>query len=227
MSSSYLKHLTSLKTLEIRSKIKGKLTFIIDDPLPQIENANFESLFLAGNENVKPTEPAPLQKFRNFSINDSPRKLNLSFEKFEEIKHYDEYILERKKPTRKPPTFLGWENLKILRIFNGHLETLQWEHFEGLQSLQHLSLEQNNIKIITEFALFGALNLKTLSLANNEILDLHYRALAGLLDLKTLDLSNNKMVHLSEYTFPPFPKLEYINLKGILSIICFRPPLSL
>lgn len=162
---------------------------------------------------MKPTEPTPLQNY-SFKIDSSQRKLNLSFEKFEEIKHYDEYILERKKPSRKPPTFLGWENLKILRIFNSNLETLQWEHFEGLQSLQHLSLEKNNIKIITEFALFGALNLKTLSLANNEILDLHYRALAGLLELKTLDLSNNKMVHLSEYTFPPFPKLEYINLKG-------------
>uniref|UniRef100_T1GKP2 LRRCT domain-containing protein n=1 Tax=Megaselia scalaris TaxID=36166 RepID=T1GKP2_MEGSC len=192
LSSSLLKPLTFMNTLEIRSKIQGRLTFIIDEPLPQLENANFEFIV----------------------IDNTARKLNLSFEKFEEIKHYDEYILERKKPTRKPPSFSGWDNLKILRIYKSNLETLQWEHFEGLQNLQHLSLERNNIKIITEFALFGALNLKTLSLANNEILDLHYRALAGLLELKTLDLSNNKMVHLSEYTFPPFPKLEYVNLKG-------------
>ncbi|KAL5290828.1 hypothetical protein ACFFRR_010300 [Megaselia abdita] len=211
LPSSLLKPLKLLKTLEIRSKAQGKLTLTIDEPLPQLENANFDSLLLAGTENVKPTEPTTPQTY-SFNIDNTPRKLNLSFEKFEEIKHYDEYIAERKKVSA--PTFLGWENLKILRIYNSNLETLQWEHFEGLQSLKHLSLEKNNIKIITEFALFGALNLKTLSLANNEILDLHYRALAGLLELKTLDLSNNKMVHLSEYTFPPFPKLEYINLKG-------------
>lgn len=128
-----------------------------------------------------------------------------------EILPYEVYKMEIEK--WKTISFWGWDSLKILRIHNSNLGDLYWEMFDGLEGLEHLSLEGNSIKNIPPFSFYGALNIKTLSLAHNSIMDLNYRALGGLLELELLDLSDNNLTQLSEMTFPPFPKLEIVDLR--------------
>lgn len=128
-----------------------------------------------------------------------------------EIVPYHVYKMELSKSMR--PNFFGWLNLEVMRIHNCHFDELEWEMFAGLERLQHLSLEHNEIKVIPAFAFYGAMHLKTLSLAHNDILDLHYLALAGLLDLEHLDLSQNNLTKLSESTFPPFPQMNTFDLR--------------
>lgn len=187
---------------------------LIDVPLPFIEYANFESIDLKGSEHFKrPVNVVHPSESYDYVPNSDRYQYNVSFETEEDIEilPYDDYVKEIQKTHM--PTFYGWTRLQVLRIHSCQLDELQWEIFDGLENLQHLSLEHNNIKIVPPFALYGALHIKTLSLAFNQILDLNYRALAGLLELVFMDLSNNNITNLSERTFPPFPKLERVDLR--------------
>lgn len=83
--------------------------------------------------------------------------------------------------------------------------------FDGLNELQYLILERNNLTFIPAFAFYGTPNIKTLSLAHNKLLDIEITDLAGLLQLEYLDLTYNNFTQLSELSFPPFPKLKLAN----------------
>lgn len=187
-----------------------------------IKHVNFESIKIVANESIAkmhknsqhPSEVydyVPESQRDAYDLSDEPEIEEK--EDFEiEILPYDVYLLELEKSRRA--TFVGWNDLEVLRIHNCRMDEIYWEMFDGLTKLQHLSLEHNEIKVIPPFAFYGALNIKTLSLAGNSILDLHYRALAGLLELKYLDLSSNNLTKLSEMTFPPFPNLDEIDLRN-------------
>lgn len=205
-------------TLEIRGGTGTDLQLVFDEPLSHLKHVNLEALQLLGIEHAK---RRPNYQTYNPSdhfdyIPESEKvEYNMSLKivspQEAEIVPYEVYLMEKKRS--KTVTFYGWDSLEILRIHDCKLDELYWEIFDGLELLQHLSLEHNQIKIIPAFAFFGALHIKTLTLARNEILDLNYRALAGLLDLEELDLSYNNMSKLSELSFPPFPKLEVIDLR--------------
>ncbi|XP_055386155.1 leucine-rich repeat-containing protein 15-like isoform X2 [Condylostylus longicornis] len=214
--TSSLKPLNQLSTLEIRGPADQSLRLLIDEPLDFLVNANFDSIKLEGSELFKrPKNPIhPSESFNYVPNSEKMATYNLSLEIIEneyEILPYEIYVKEMKKS--RMPSFYNWKSLEILRIYKCHLDELHWEMFDGLSELQHLSLEENDIKIIPAFALYGALHIKTLSLAHNNIFDLHYRSLAGLLDLEILNLSFNNLTKLSELTFPPFPKLEIIDFR--------------
>lgn len=211
VQSSDLAIFTSLTTLEIRgSGLDQNLVFLIDAPLPLIKNANFEALKLVADEKLKNLHVQSQHPSETYEyVPESEREIyNMSANINNEIEivPYEVYRMELERSKR--PTFIGWNQLEILRIHYCHFDQIYWEMFDGLSNLQHLSLEDNSIKIIPPFAFFGAMSIKTLSLAHNNILELHYRALAGLLELEYLNLSYNNITKLSEITFPPFPNLK-------------------
>lgn len=214
--ASDLMQFNHLTTLEIRGTGSHQnLNFLMDEPLPMIKHVNFESIELIGDEQMKKKMSLSQHPSETYDyVPESERvTYNVSLELKEEVQivSYEVYRMEMQKS--KEPTFYGWTHLNVLRIHKCHLDEVHWEMFDGLQNLQHLSLEHNEIKIIPPFAFYGALHIRSLSLARNSILDMNYRALAGLLDLEKLDLSNNNLTKLSEMSFPPFPKLEKIDLR--------------
>lgn len=208
--------------MEIRGSTGSDLVIILDEPLQHIKYANFEAVQLLGDESAKrrpnyqtydPSDHfdyVPESERIEYNIS-AKLPIEEKIEEEVEIVPYEVYLLEKKKA--KTVTFYGWEGLEILRIHDCKLDELYWEIFDGLESLQHLSLEHNQIKVVPPFTFFGAMHIRTLSLARNNILDLHYRGLAGLLKLEQLDLSYNSISKLSELSFPPFPKLEVVDLR--------------
>lgn len=205
-----------LKTLEVRDTgTKRNLNFLIDEPLPGVQHANFEAIELMADEKLAAKYARGRHPSETYDyVPESERyEYNVSLELKEEIEivSYDVYRMELKRS--KQPTFVGWGELKVLRIHSCQFDEIHWEMFDGLKNLRHLSLEHNGIKIIPPFAFYGALHIQSLSLARNNILEMHYRALAGLLELETLDLSSNNLTKLSEVTFPPFPKLKVVDLR--------------
>lgn len=214
---------SELLALEIRG-IPDKLRLILDAPLDRVLFVNFEAVDLLANDHtvrrprssfVDPEETfsyTPNSEAALFEYNGG-NALDLELEEEEEVKvvPYEQYKKEIKKSLK--PTFYGWSSLLILRLHNCHLDQLDAEVFDDLNSLVHLSMDHNRIKVIPAFAFYGIPNLRTLSLSHNEILNLNYRDLAGLLNLRHLDLSYNNLTKLSELTFPPFPKLESLDLR--------------
>lgn len=205
-----------LKTLEVRDAGTNRnLNFLIDEPLFGVQYANFEAIELMADEKLADKYARGQHPSETYDyVPESERyEYNVSLELKEEIEivSYDVYRTELKRS--KQPTFVGWNQLKVLRIHSCQFDEIHWEMFDGLKNLRHLSLEHNGIKIIPPFAFYGALHIKSLSLARNQILEMHYRALAGLLELELLDLSSNNLTKLSEVTFPPFPKLKVVDLR--------------
>lgn len=204
--------LPDLEILEIRGTGSNRnLIFDINETMPKIKYANFEliELIADGNLNTKyiTHHQHPSDTYEYVPENErSYYNITLEIEEEIEIVPYDVYV--QKTHNSRRATFIGWNSLKILRIHDCQLDEVYWEMFEGLVELQHLSLENDDIKVVPPFAFYGALNVKSLSLARNNILDMNYYALAGLLKLEYLDLSSNNLTKLSELTFPPFPNLK-------------------
>lgn len=231
VSSTDLLQFNDLQILEIRSTGSSRnLLFFIDAAMPTLKHVNFESIKLMADEKIKKQikhqHPSETYDYVPESSRYAYRKATADGilgedsngedvdgddEEEIEIVPYHVYKMELSKSIR--PNFFGWINLEVMRIHNCHFDELEWEMFAGLERLQHLSLEHNEIKVIPAFAFYGAMHLKTLSLAHNDILDLHYLALAGLLDLEHLDLSQNNLTKLSESTFPPFPQMNTFDLR--------------
>ncbi|XP_073822727.1 uncharacterized protein [Musca autumnalis] len=234
VNTSILKPLNQLRTLEVRGSQDRGLRLVLDAPLQFLKHANFESITLMGSEIVK--RPADVKHPKDI-FNYKPNIELLNSMEFNEedfnTKHYDQkllvelqqqeqeeleivpyevYIEEVKKA--KMPSFYGWERLEVLRIQSCGMNELLWEMFMGLDELQHLSLEHNDIQVVPPFALSGATQLRTLSLAHNAIHDLHYRNLAGLFELQVLDISDNRLTKLTELSFPPLPKLERVDFRN-------------
>lgn len=122
-----------------------------------------------------------------------------------------EVFKKQKDQNGETPLFTGFKELLLLRIMNCELNNINWEMFDGLQHLEYLLLEKNNLRFIPSFAFYGTPNLKTLSLAHNKLLDIQIADLAGLLQLEYLDLSYNNFTQLSELSLPPFPMLKLAN----------------
>lgn len=110
-------------------------------------------------------------------------------------------------------TFSHLSNLKFLRLYECHLETITWEMFDGLVAMETLSLEGNDIIEIPEFAFYGMPNLKILILSNNKLTNIRSETLAGLFHLEHLDISRNQLHHLSDTTFAPLPKLTSLDIR--------------
>lgn len=160
-----------------------------------------------GNEMDKVT----FEYVQNFDTNSHPLTLVRKGlpEKIIPYKQYKEQTEDDQMPL-----FVGFNSLILLRISGCDLNRIDWQMFEKLQNLLYLILEDNNLKLIPDFAFYGVPNLKMLSLAKNHLLNLQITDLAGLLELEYLDLSYNNFSQLSELSLPPFPKLKLANFKN-------------
>lgn len=202
---SYLEHLTNLIGLEISGlklmvqnvEINSSLSCMIDTPLNSLK------YLILNNIELKPNN-------RKILLPDNNNE-TLETQTEEEILPYDVYI--SKEQESKIISFKGFDNLLSLRISSCNLQNIHWKMFEGMKKLLHLSLEDNYLKFIPDFAFYGTPNLVSLSLANNNLLNIEIADLAGLLELEYLFLSKNNFSQLSELSFPPFPKLKLANFQ--------------
>lgn len=226
VNASDLTQLPDLETLELRgSAANQNFIFYIDEPMPKLKHVNFESVILLGDEKLVQNQPKSQHPPENFDYipesqrdvydhideNDDSTGHAIEFVRDIEIVPYNVYAMQLEQLKRV--TFAGWNDLEVLRIHGCSMKAIYFEMFDGLDNLQHISLENNGIRDIPQFAFYGALHARTLSLAQNAINDLHYYALAGLLELEYLDLSSNNLSVLSEMTFPPFPRLQTADLR--------------
>lgn len=221
--------LPDLETLELRGTADNhNFIFYIDEPMPKLKHVNLDAVVLLGDEKMVQNQPKSQHPPDTFDYipesqrdaydvdgggggGDDATSHAIEFERDVEIVPYNVYMLELEQSKRV--TFAGWADLEVLRIHGCGLTEIYFEMFDGLDNLQHISLDNNAIRDIPPFAIYGALHARTLSLARNAINDLHYLALAGLLELELLDLSSNNLSVLSEMTFPPFPRLQTADLR--------------
>ncbi|XP_066297219.1 toll-like receptor 3 [Branchiostoma lanceolatum] len=132
--------------------------------------------------------------------------------------------------------FNNLPNLKVLYLnadFSGGLEEIEPFGFRGLQNLEVLQLDDNDLTHLVENTFAGLNNLTKLSLKRCNIKRLSGRIFANLTSLVELDLSVNNLVHLPKMLFSDlislevliinnnynlFPYFESIDFTGLASI---------
>lgn len=209
ITDKMFKCLHNIKYINIQSVSLDKLTLENNNPVPIIDKVYRKENTYAFNELV-PVLPISLHK------DDKIGKNRLVFLQPKDIDMvpYETYKKTKRKAKTTNSLFLNNNNLLFLRITNCDLKDVSWELFNGLDLLETLILDNNEIEYIPDFSFYGASMLKSLSLANNKIKYLQTTGLGGLLDLKYLNLKNNSLTILSETTFPPFPKLQVADLSN-------------
>lgn len=150
-----------------------------------------------------------------------------------------ELIPEIFEGSYNPDEYLPMKNLKVLRLGNNQLHTLDPDLFEHMPVLEELILKENTFKIIdqsTETAIGNVVTLRVLDLSYMELLEipkrifhtpqgLHYLNLTGNLlttvpealeyaiNLKWLSMDENPMENIQgEDVFPAIKTLEYLSL---------------
>ncbi|XP_010875077.2 toll-like receptor 13 [Esox lucius] len=112
------------------------------------------------------------------------------------------------------------QQLEILDLRGGLLETLSNGDFKGLTSLQSLVMYNNKISVIENGAFEGLGNLINLHLASNKITRvLTGDTFKGLTKLKELNLSSNRISYETqgELNYPPFCLLSSLEILIIFS----------
>lgn len=111
-----------------------------------------------------------------------------------------------------PDEYLPMKRLRVLRLGNNQLHSLDPDLFEHLPSLEELSLKENTFKIIdqpTEIAIGNIMTLRVLDLSYMELLELPKRIFHTPQGLQYLNLTGNLLPNIPE-------SLEYaINLKWL------------
>lgn len=210
---SKFKNLLSLELLGpnlLNKKTNSSLISEIDLPLPDLKYMNLENIQIKNSkiqiQNFVKEFSDEEQTFEYVQKIDGHPLTMVQQGTNEEILPYEKY--KEQDNENKNPLFIGFKNLYLLRITHCELNNVHWAMFDGLNNLQYLILDKNNLRFIPPFAFYGTPNLKTLSLAHNNLLDIQITDLAGLLELEYLDLSYNNFSQLSELSLPPFPKLK-------------------
>uniref|UniRef100_A0A6M2DWJ4 Putative leucine-rich repeat neuronal protein 3 n=1 Tax=Xenopsylla cheopis TaxID=163159 RepID=A0A6M2DWJ4_XENCH len=151
--------------------------------------------------------------------------LKIEKEAFKNLENLTELDLSSNRLTSKlfiPEIFVGkyqpteYEpiKLKVLRLGNNMLHTLDPDLFEHLPTLEVLSLESNAFKVIdvqTETAISGLLHLQHLDMSYMDLESLPKNLLHTPKDLKTLNLTGNLFTKLPE-GLRYAQSLTYLNL---------------
>lgn len=162
--------------------------------------------------NTEPGSPVSYDEYSHDMGHTEEQRNNITFVLSDDAKivPYEQF----KKQQHLISTFSTLTNLRSLRLYRCHLETITWDMFKDLSNLQMLSLEGNDLVEIPKLAFFSMPFLKTLVVSNNRLLHLDWESLAGLFELEHLDLSGNNLHYLSETTFAPLPALKHLDLRG-------------
>lgn len=108
--------------------------------------------------------------------------------------------------------FLGLDNLEILDVEGNQIQTLHSGSFTKLFRLNELLLANNLIRIIPAFVFSDLQELHSLHLENNNIETIEYNAFKGLTNLGVLDLSNNSLGTIKTTTFNKLKTLLELHL---------------
>jgi len=110
----------------------------------------------------------------------------------------------------------------IVMTFIGH--NFEFINHIPYPNLNALHLDNNNIKVINNFAFRNLSNLATLSIANNPISLLTPRTFRGLVRLEVLTMENTQLFKIDNYVFvgKHLPKLEIVKLANC-SIYDIKP----
>ena len=115
-----------------------------------------------------------------------------------------------------PNAFSGLNMLKQLSWWSDdRLANVEPAYFNGMDSLQKLDLESNDIVTINQqpSASIWTINLKDLGLSNNKLMAIHEYTFYGLSNLTSLNLSRNmELVSLEITSFSHLPLLQYLDV---------------
>ena len=165
-----------------------------------IKFKEFGAIFFFG-KNIKNLVPFSFFgkniKFPNFLFQDKLRRLDLSFNKIQQLSNR---------------TLLGLENLENLRLAGNQLSTLEQGWLEPCSNLVYLDLSDNNLKLLDESVLSGARNLRYLTLSYNYINQISDTLHAPQLD--SLTLAGNPLQSFSFCRVSSLSHLRILNISG-------------
>ncbi len=118
--------------------------------------------------------------------------------------------------TLKSGDFAGLDNLNTLFLDGNQLSALPEDVFAGLGSLEELWLSSNQLSELPEDVFAGLGSLEELWLSSNQLSELPEDVFAGLGNLKMLRLSDNELTALPEDVFDGLESLESLFL-GVAS----------
>uniref|UniRef100_A0A5S6QBF4 TIR domain-containing protein n=1 Tax=Trichuris muris TaxID=70415 RepID=A0A5S6QBF4_TRIMR len=106
---------------------------------------------------------------------------------------------------------LQFPALREFDLSANHLPQLGVAHLNGMPNLRILRVDDNSIGSVEESAFVGTSRLSELSLAGNLLAEVP-TAVAALTNLTTLDLSNNRIAAVAKFLFNNMPALSVLNL---------------
>ena len=133
---------------------------------------------------------------------------------FTSIGKYVSYIdISNNKLVSLPPgSFNGLHTLDTLTLSRNHLKSLPPQLFNGLHELQRLYLDNNYLESLPADLFNGVHELRTLDLDNNYLESLPTDLFKGLRKLSTMSLSSNRLVSLSLGLFNELHELFVFHL---------------
>ena len=131
--------------------------------------------------------------------------LNLSVQAF--------YIQNNKEVKFLPENiFKYFPGLIAYNVLNCLIRTVNAKHFKGSNSLEHLDLDQNEIKSIDGDSFKDLIKLEMLGLSFNKIKTIAPNIFQSLGNLQQLRIGENQIKFLDEKCFDKLTKLEHIEL---------------
>lgn len=111
-------------------------------------------------------------------------------------------------------TFWGLERLEKLYLDHNQVSQIREGWIYGLDSLRELSLKHNSIEFIKENAWNSVRNLQELNLQSNSLKTIQRKTFDKLANLQSLKLSSNNISFIDEQSFRFLNKLEFLDLSS-------------
>ncbi len=110
--------------------------------------------------------------------------------------------------------FTGLSELRVLKLWQNRISSMQANSFNGLGLLCKLHLQNNTLRELRTDDFQGMDSLEQLWLSNNEVALIQNGAFNGLSTLKELSLLGNRLQGLRIWTFEGLVSLERLWLSG-------------
>ncbi|KIH69553.1 leucine Rich repeat-containing domain protein [Ancylostoma duodenale] len=165
----------------------------------QLTNLSSLSMLSLSSNNISSIHPMALQNTPN---------LRYVYLAENELYNFDVGTMAQFKQTQD---YKINDRLKVLDLAFNKLSEITEETFAGLESLQHLNLESNNIKKITPGA-FAGIPLLLLWLPNNCLSSITPTTFQGALFLRQLSLANNNIKNIEPLSFNHLANLHTVDL---------------
>lgn len=185
--------------------------------------SNLERLKLGGMKIVA-VEPGAFKNLPNLEVLDLHKNLLEVVREgvFNVLNVTELYLQGNRIASVEKGAFDNMEYLEIINLDNNRLKTVDPEWFHNTPNVQYLSLKQNRIERLPEFAFRNVKGqhitddgdtVKTdIYLSKNRIRTIHPKAFANLDTLGDLYLNNNRLQAVSNATFLNMKRVDYLVL---------------